>query len=257
MNYSFFAYATQFAKFSPPISALAVAAPLAPPISLRKVMSQGAPYQPDLTLFGQVDNSKNPGEVAFFWADDANLPPWNTNIPTPSPNPARMATSWIFRLWEVPSEHVLVNNATVGYGARDPQGSIQYDYQGGLIGKFGFEITAYNAYGASPPAGVNSIDITLPFNPVLTATRTTGNNFVLTGSGFQAGTPVAFEVDGIISGAQKPLTPPPGSVTVASDGTFSKPVPCQSYCTQISGGELLFWALVNGTQVAGAKGSCV
>jgi hypothetical protein len=255
MNFSFKAYATQFANFSLPVSALAVAKPLTRPISLRQVMNQGAPYAPDLNLFDTVDNSNNPNEVTFFWADDADIPaPWFQS----SANPARKATSWTFQLWA--SNNASLVNATVGLNALQASGRVQYDHVGALIGDYSFQITAYNAYGSSS-AKVNSVTITLPFNPVLNVTRSSAqsNSFILTGSGFKGGSSVAFAVEGGQTGAHA-LNPPPGSVTVGSDGTFTtSSFSCQSLCNLIGTGPpgLRFDALIDGTSVAHTTSTCV
>jgi hypothetical protein len=261
MNLSFLAYATHYLNFSPPISALAVAKPMTPPISLRKVMAQAAPYPPDLSLFGTVDNSNNPNEVAFFWADDANLPPWDQT----SDNPARHATSWTFQLWEAANNASLVN-ATIGFNEGQIEaggGRVQYDYIGGLVGNYLIEITAYNSYGSSSTGRV-PVSITLPFNPALSVSRSSAhsNSFVLKGSGFQPSTSVSFEVDGGATYAYS-LSPPPPSANVAQDGTFTTPAfSCQSLCTQVDGGSgggggLRFDAKVSGVVVAQATSTCV
>jgi hypothetical protein len=249
MNFSFGAFATQFLNFTPPISALAVAEPMTPPISLRNLMAQAAPYPPDLTLFGTIDNSQNPNEVTFFWADDANLPPWFQT----SDNPKRMATSWTFQLWDAANNAQIVD-ATVPFNASQIEaagGRVQYDYAGGLVGQYAYEITAYNAYGSTSTGRVTQT-ITLPFNPSLSASRASpnSNSFVLTGSGFQSGSSVSFEVDG---GAPTgtPLTPPPPSANVGQDGKFATPAfSCQSLCMMVGGGNLYFYAFVGGTKVA-------
>lgn len=261
MNYSFKDYATQFAKFTLPVGAIAVGKPLFPPMSLREIMNQGAPYVPDLSIFGFVDNSNNPSLVAFFWADDANLPPWdNLNF---SPNPLRMATSWRFQLWEAVGGAQLID-VTLLLSALQADGSVQYDYEPGLDGNYLYQITAFNNYGSASTAKV-PVTITLPSgSPTLTVQRspTNTNSFVIAGAGFKAGASVTLEVDGGVGSAHT-LSPPPQLIAVGGNGKFqTAAIACQSLCTLVDGGTggggaLRFEAIVNGTVVATHTSSCV
>jgi hypothetical protein len=253
MNLSFKDYATQFAGFKLPVSALAVAKPLVPPVSLRKIMSAGAPYPPDLGIFGFFDNSNNPSQVAFFWADEANLPPFD-NLSTPV-DPRRMATSWTFELWETlgdkPDGQIGANiiDANVSLHAHLASGQIEYDYNSGLVGNYIFQVTAFNNYGSSS-TGNNPVTITLPASaPVLTVTRSGNtNSFRVSGTGFLPGSSVTIEVDLPAFGTA--LSSLPGAIGVGSDGSFSStPVSCQPLCAANQGAQLRFVAVVNGTAV--------
>jgi len=260
MNYSFRDFVTDFLDKSLPASLAAIAASPRP-ISLRAVMAQAAPYPPDTSLFGLVDNSNDPAEVAFFWADDANLPPWYQS----SANPARQATSWRFQLWET-ANNTSVIDTTVTLNAvvvEEAGGRVQYDYVGALDGDYYVEITAFNDYGSSS-TGKMSVNISLPFNPKLGVTRaaSNSNSFVLKGTGFPASASVSFEVDGGVTYTHS-LSPPPASVAADQNGNFTTATfSCQSLCTTVDGGlggggSLRFEAKVDGVVVASVTSSCV
>lgn len=118
-------------------------------MSLREIINQGAPYVPDTSIFGLVDNSNNPGLVAFFWGDDANLPPWDAPLLNFTPNPLRIATSWRFQLWEAAGGAQIIDAPAPPQDSFNAGGRVQYDYQGDLDGNYLVEIIAYNNYGSA------------------------------------------------------------------------------------------------------------
>jgi hypothetical protein len=268
MDYSFKDFATQFANFTTfPISAAAVASSQGfnnRPISLRLVMSAGAPYVPDVSTYKFLDNSKNPSQVSFFWVDDANLPQWVSSNPL---NPLRSATSWQLELWETLQNGQVgaqVFDVSVPGSSRQASGLVQYDYNEGLIGNYLCQVTAFNNYGsASTPR--NSVQIELPSgSPSLSVKRSgTTNSFVVTGSGFPPGATVTIEVDGGATFAT-PLSPAPPEIHAGSDGSISNApaINCQPLCTMVDhgpggGSPLRFEAIVNGTPVTITTSSCI
>jgi len=254
MNFSFKDFATQFAKFTTfPISAVAVASSQGfnnRPISLRQVMSEGAPYVPDLSIFGFFDNTNNPGQVAFFWADDAQLPPWD-NLSW-SPNPARAATGWEFQLWETSGggkAGAQVFDVTLSLHALQVNGRVQNDYTGTLDGNYLFKVTAFNNYG-SATTGTSQITIGLAA-PSLNITVTTlgSNNFEVQGTGFTDSNPVQVNVSSSVSNNSASK-----NTTAGANGSIKVPINCQSVCSAAGGGQLQFQAT---DSVTGAKSNTV
>lgn len=240
MNYSFKDFATQFAGFQLPVGVLAVAKPAVPPISLRALMDQGAPYVPDDYTYPLVDESNNNGPsplVAFFWMDAANYPPWIVDSDSwtgPRPNQLRQATSWNFNLWDaktgasVIAATVPLRNETVGL--------VQYDYIGELNDNYSYQITAINNYGSASTVR-NPVTITLGSgSPSITVYSLGSNKFWIRGTGFQGYPTVKFLVTAGF-GQSSTLTLSPPSMPVGSTGAFqTAPFSCQAICAAEGGG---------------------
>jgi hypothetical protein len=201
-------------------------------------MSAGAPYVPDLSIFGFFDNTNNPGQVAFFWADDTNLPPWD-NLSW-SPNPARSATSLEFQLWEAlggGKAGAQLFDVTLSLRALQANGRVQYDYTGTLDGNYLFQVTAFNNYG-SASTGISPVAIGLATPSLsITVTAAGSNNFEVQGKGFTENNPVQINVSSSVSGNSTSK-----NTTAGSDGSIKVTINCQSVCSGASGGQLQFQA---------------
>src|ERR1700723_1849236 len=98
MSLSFEQFVTRFLGLKLPVKALDVASASGltqRPISLRAVISTGAPFMPDNTIVnssGNVVTGKGPPVVIFSWTDPA--------VTGGSPDSRRQATSWNLTVWE-------------------------------------------------------------------------------------------------------------------------------------------------------------
>jgi hypothetical protein len=256
VNYSFKDFATQFAGFQLPVGVLGVAKPAVPPISLRALMDQGAPYAPDDYTYAFVDNSNNNGPsplVAFFWMDAANYPPWIVDSDSwtgPRPNQLRQATSWNFNLWDANSGASVIA-ATVPL-RNEIVGLVQYDYIGELNGNYSYQITALNNYGSASTLRT-PVRITLgSLSPNITVKSLGNNKFAISGTGFQGYPTVKFQVTTGFSQPGKNILSPP-SVSVGPTGAFqTAPFSCQAICAADgggSGGQLHFAVMAENGEV--------
>jgi hypothetical protein len=225
----------------------------APPISLRKVMAQAAPYVPDVHTYPIVDVSGNtePGPtVDFYWMDPANYPPWivdSSDYAGPVPNPARQATWWNLTVWEASSwappggPFPPVINVNVPF-SNEASGLVEWTYIGDqLNGEYVYEITAFNDYG-SASTGAKNAAITIPgMTPNINVVFLGLNNaFRVTGSGFTRGGRV--QVIAQVGGFAAEMY-----LTANVNQSISGELVCLHACKQAGGGQLTFQATDLGT----------
>lgn len=251
MTFSYSDFVTQFlglklpAKFSVVASSLGFALPN---ISMRQVMSKGAPYAPDDSTYPFVDNSNNQPSapsVAFFWMDEANYPPWivdSDNWSGPPPNQLRQATSWELTLSPV-NGSAPVLDATVPF-ANETAGLVNFEFNGQLKGNFTYQITAFNNYGSASTKGTAAITLagsgpTIMVSPLMPLSS---NKFEVDGTGFTNGNPVKISVSSSISDNSTSV-----STNADNNGKFKTQVPCQPVCSIAGGGQLQFIATDSAT----------
>jgi len=251
MTISFKDFATQFEKLQLPVSANAVAASLNfvhRPISLRQVISTGAPYVPNLEgcplpFAQQGAVIGGPGLTDFCWYDVASLPPWVAAGGSLQPgNPLRIATSWMLATWEATSTNtkgIQIINTPISRNGELNQ--IVYGWPQELIGNYLFQITAYNNYG-SASTEIISVKITLPINPRINTNSLANNIFNIVGDGFTPGGMVQINAD---TGFGQPGTAIP-QISVIADplGILPPhvPVECATICAKAGGGSIAFTA---------------